>query len=390
MNIWYEGSISDEITKAFTENKIIVIVAIDDREESLLLKNLIENNLSTIFTTSCSGILIKENSENINFFKQLYKNEIHFPSLFLFNKNGLTTVLTDEKLTVPEITSSIIQCTLVSLPSPQDQPQNQSDNSKKENTLTKPLSTEVSLLEETPDSEDILQQRRKESQELEHEEKLRREKNRQLLEEKRKREEIKQRNEEIELKLQELSDKKYAERVTLEILAEKEQQKQKVKEEELRIKEIEEKKRQEELERKNEMKKFVQVAFRLPSSETIKQPFEKTDTIADCFAFLETKGYKKREIELLNSLKRTPLNDEKLKMEIFYPSIVIHVVKKKDLGVVKKAENKSSKPSDRIIEQDQERQQRNGYQALDQQENPQENVPKNKFLRFMKGFLTRK
>ncbi|BFU24105.1 hypothetical protein EHI8A_114330 [Entamoeba histolytica HM-1:IMSS-B] len=386
MNIWYEGNISDEITKAFTENKIIVIIAINDNEESLVLKNLIENNLSTIFTTSCSGILIKENTENMTFFRQLYKNKVTFPSLFLFNKNGLSTVLTGEKLTVPEITSSIVQCALVTLPSPQ----NQSNISKKENTPTKALSTEVSLLEETPDSEYIIQQRRKESQELEHEEKMRREKNRQLLEEKRKREEIKQRNEEIEMKQQELSDKKYAERVTLEILAEKEQQKQKVREEELRVREAEEKKKQEELERKNEMKKFVQVAFRLPSSETIKQPFEKTDTLADCFAFLETKGYKKREIELLNSLKRTPLNDEKLKLEVFYPSIVIYVVKKKELGVVKKAENKSSNPSDRVMEQDQEFQQRNGYQALDQQETPQENVPKNKFLRFMKGFLTGK
>ncbi|ELP94970.1 hypothetical protein EIN_251140 [Entamoeba invadens IP1] len=157
----------------------------------------------------------------------------------------------------------------------------------------------------------------------------------------------------------------------------------------------------------NDKRKMVNVAFRMPTGGTTKSRFEVTCTVKDLFVFLEENHLKRKDVEILHPLKRVPLKDERVKLEEFYPSILFHVVMKKKLGEVKEAKPHQSQQQpparylsgERYVDPTQtiqapvQIQQEQMYQQQPQQRQQHvqpEPPPKNKFLRFMKGFFTGK
>ena len=446
MSIWYQGNISEIIAEALTENKIVAIIAVTNNEQCNTFIQQLERDLSAVFTTTCTGIIIKEGTDNLRYFNELYDKKITFPSFFLFNNSGLFDVLKDERLNIGGITAAIIQCSMNAQQSMQlsnsinsinsssnsnslhsssninnknnlnnSNDINHSNNSN--NMININVHDETNEITERVETGEIRQRKEKKHKKKEHKEHKdemienenlsqfvdmkafsnnqnnnqmnasqlkalqsmgkpkeeedelsRRERNRKLLEEKQKADEMRERKEMLEMKKEEENYKQYSAQVQKKIMMEKEQQKQKQRAEEQRIREEEEMKKKEEDEKKEERKKYVQVMFRLPTGETFKYQFNKTDTINDCFIILEeTYQLKQKQIKLVNAVKRTPITDFNTRMNAFYPSIVFHVVRSDMPTEVKQVKEKDMKAKDKDKKENNENEMKtkDGYTALD-------------------------
>ncbi|EDR25890.1 kinesin heavy chain, putative [Entamoeba dispar SAW760] len=318
-NIWYDGPIYDAIEQSLTNNKLIVITAVNDSDESQSILQLFENELKETMKMTTT-LLLHENDENFQFFSSLYTQPIVFPSVFFFNGAGLQKVFIKNEITKDTISSTIFQLTMASVLS--QQITNQQQPSHIPNQQQPPNIPSQQPPSQTSSSNQ--QQEKKGDDEIKvmKGELKRREKERKAREEQRIKEEIAEQNLIKENEKKRKEDEEYR-KILIKRIKEEKENKIQQQQEEQQQRELELKQQKQEREEK---KQKVHIALRLPNGEIKKEYFEKQDTLQKVYNFVMGFGFDK--FVLIDGVKKNEFTDLNQTLENlrFWPSILLHVV----------------------------------------------------------------
>ncbi|ELP87038.1 hypothetical protein EIN_320170, partial [Entamoeba invadens IP1] len=135
--LWYKGLISEGISQAMSQNKMIVIFIKDDSENSNTVFELLESNLKELLKLTVP-ILVHTNDDNYNYFQTLYTNPIEAPTLFFFFKGNLLNIVPPHEITQEKI-SAIILSSMMSPAFSQQSPQITRLNHVPKRLKSKPL-----------------------------------------------------------------------------------------------------------------------------------------------------------------------------------------------------------------------------------------------------------
>ena len=370
--MWFNGLIGQAINDSFQVNKIIVIVLVRDGEEDKEIIQMMETQMTEVLKQT-TNLLLREHDENTTFFKEMYSQKITFPSVFIFNSQGLQKIFVESQINQNDLTQSILQ--LIMMNAFSQQMGNQMNETQKQ-TNQVPQMPEKNQNETTEMKQNENVQQQKETKDLKQTNEVKEVKQTQKIVKEQK--EMKQNNNQMnktkEMKQPNQQNSKYVNEMKMEEyrrnLQRKEQEERELKEQreneilerefqkqrkedmeyrkrvleqvnrdkEMKLqqqKRMEEKMKAEQIEKeriKEENKKKVHILFRLPDGETRREMFEKTDRLQDVYNYVMNIGFE--TFVLFNRMKNIEYIDLEASLESldFYPSITLHVLLK-NVGV---------------------------------------------------------